>query len=216
MSTWLTYQSDLLFWTIGRITQDPWSKIPFILLIGFIVGLTACGGSGDGDGGTTYDYSIRSTTFFTGGQQVAVVRYKIISGNCSSHTREGPITLVGAGTVVTPGTVSFSFTTGVTPPVFESVYIDNNASGNLDKGDRVWGDDSNNLFGFCFDALNTRQTFDWEVEAAQIQALMGLARPSIIYTGPDRSFRAEPGSKTEVMIDKAFIVEGDGYDATRW
>ena len=86
--------------------------------------------------------------------------------------------------MVTPGTVSFSFTTGITPPIFESVYIDNNANGVLDSGDRVYGDDPLDFFGFCFDSLGSDQTFDWEVEAAQIQAALGLLQPSIIYTGP--------------------------------
>lgn len=216
MSTRPTFHPDRLSGTSRRIAYGLWPALALVLFVGLVLGLSACGGKGDGDGGTTYDYAITSTSFFTGGQKVNVIRYKIISGDCSSHTREGPTTLVGSGTVVTPGEVSFAFTTGVTPPIFESIYIDNNASGNLDKGDRVWGDDPNNLYGYCFDALNTRQTFDWEVEAAQIQALMGLARPSTIYNGPDRSFRHEPDSKPVLTVGNAFVVDGDGYDGTRW
>ena len=183
--------------------------------------LPSCGGD-DGDGGdggddgTTYNYTVTSTTFFTGGQQVAVVRVGI-SGNCSSPTGvTGATTRMGAGTVSTPGTVSFSFTTVVTPPMVESVYIDNNASGNLDNGDRVWGDNPNGFRAVCFDALNTDHTFDWEVVAAQLQATWGLFQPSIIFTGAPQSLRSEQGSEPELMIDNAIIVDGDGYDSIQW
>ena len=194
------------------------SKIPIILFVGFIVGLSACGGGGDGGegGGTTYNYTVKSTTFLTGGQQVAVIRFSI-SGSCSVPTGvTSAITHVGAGTVGTPGEVSFSFATEITPPMFESVYIDNNASGNLDSGDRVWGDNPNDLVGACFNAFNTDQTFDWEVVAAHIQASLGLSQPSIIYTGAPQAYRSDPGSEPELMIDNPIIVDGDGYDSMHW
>jgi hypothetical protein len=183
-----------------------------ILFVGLIAGLSACGG---GDDDITYNYTVTSATWFTGGEQVAVARSKV-NGSCAAPTSFDPITRVGAGTVVTPGTVSFSFTTGVTPPIFESVYIDNNANGFLDSGDRVIGDDPNFFFGWCFDSLTTDDTFDWEVSAAQIQADLGLLQPSIIYTGPPQSFRSESGSEAELMIDKAIIVDGEGYHSTQW
>jgi hypothetical protein len=192
------------------------SITPIILFAGFIVGLSACGDDDDGGGGTTYNYTVTSTTFFTGGQQVAVIRFSI-SGSCSAPTGvTSAIKRVGAGTVGNPGNVSFSFKTEVTPPMFESVYIDNNASGNLDSGDRVWGDNPNDLFGACFNDFNTDQTFDWEVVAAQFQAGLGLSQPSIIYTGASQAFRSEPGSEPELMIDNAIIVDGYGYDSLQW
>jgi len=184
-----------------------------LLFLTSLLALNSCGGGGGG--GSTYNYTVTSTTFFTGGQQVTVVRFSVVGG-CSAPTSFGAITRVGGGTVVTPGTVAFSFTTGITPPVFESVYIDNNANGFLDSGDRVWGDDPNDLFGWCFNSLGSDQTFDWEVEATQIQADLGLLQPSIIYTGLPQSFRIESGSEPELMIHKAMIVDGDGYDSTQW
>jgi hypothetical protein len=171
------------------------------------------GGGDDEDDGTSYNYTVASATWLTGGQQVAVIRFGL-SGNCSAPTGvTSPITRVGAGTVNTPGTVSFSFTTEITPPMVESVYIDNNASGNLDNGDRVWGDNPNDLAAACFDAINADQTFDWEVVAAQFQAALGLSQPSIIYTGGVEAFRSEPGSEPELMMNNAIIVDGDGYDS---
>lgn len=98
----------------------------------------------------------------------------------------------------------------------ESVYIDNNASGNLDAGDRVWGDNPNDFAGVCFDGFDTNQIFDWEVVAAQIQAALGLMQPSIIYTGAPQSFRSEPGTEPDLMIGKTMIVDGEGYDSIRW
>ena len=182
-----------------------------IYLMG-IIGIVASGG-GDGNDGTTYYYTVMSETYFTGGQQVAVVRFGI-SGSCDYPTGvTSNITRVGSGTVETPGTVSFSFTTGITPPMFESVYIDNNASGNLDYGDRVWGDNPDDLAGVCFDAFYAEQTFDWEVIAAQIQAELGLSQPSIIYTGPAQTFRKMVDLEQMLIINNAIIVDGDGYDS---
>jgi len=184
--------------------------------IALLLILSACGGGGSGSGsGTTYNYTVTSATWFTGGQQVAVVRFSVIGG-CLTPTNFGAITRVGEGTVTIPGTTAFSFTTGITPPIFESVYIDNNANGFLDSGDRVWGDEPNDLYGWCFNFLGSDQTFDWEVEAAQIQANLGLLQPSIIYTGPPQSFRIGSGSEPELMIQKDTIVDGDGYDNTQW
>jgi len=178
--------------------------------------LNACGGGDGGDGGTTYNYTVTSTTWFTGGQQVAVVRFGI-SGSCSNITGvTSGLTRVGAGTVSTPGAVSFSFTTGITPPFMESVYIDNNASENLDNGDRVWGDNPNDFMGVCFDAIAVNQTLDWEDFAAQLQARTGSSVPSILYTGPPQAFRGEAGSEPELMIDNTIIVDGDGYDSMQW
>ena len=193
--------------------QFPRSIISIILFVGLITGLSNCGGGDGPPPGTTYNYTVTSATYFTGGEQVAVIRYGI-SGSCLAITGvTSAITRVGAGTVSTPGTVSFSFTTEITPPMIESVYIDNNASGNLDSGDRVWGDNPNDFAGGCFDALNADQTFDWEVVAADFQAILGLLQPSIIYTGGVEAFRNEPGSEPELMINNAIIVDGDGYDS---
>ena len=186
-----------------------------IYLMGIIGIVATGGGGGDGDdnGGTTYNYTVTSATYFTGGQQVAVVRFGL-SGSCANPTGiTSNITRVGSGTVNIPGTVSFSFTTKITPPMLESVYIDNNASGNLDNGDRVWGDNPNDLAGACFDALGAEQTFDWEVVAAQLQAELGLSQPSIIYTGPPQSFRNMADPEQMLSIDNAIIVDGDGYDS---
>lgn len=194
-----------------RLARNPWIRV--IILSGIYIlgtlGIVASGGGGGGgddeDDGTTYNYTVTSATWLTGGQQIAVIRFGI-SGNCSAPTGvTSPITRVGAGTVNTPGTVSFSFTTEITPSMLESVYIDNNASGNLDNGDRVWGNNSNDLAGACFDAIDTDQTFDWE----DIAAAFG----STIYTGAPQAFRSEPGSEPELMIDNAIIVDGDGYDS---
>ena len=171
------------------------------------------GGNGDGDGDRTYEYNITSTTYFTGGQEVAVIRFGI-SGSCNAFTGvTTPITRVGSGTVTSPGSVSFSFTTDINPPFVESVYIDNNASGNLDSGDRVWGDNPNDLAASCFDAMNSNQTFDWEVVAAQIQAILGLSQPSIIYTGPSQSFRTQPSSGTDILNEDVINVDGDDYNS---
>jgi hypothetical protein len=132
-----------------KITSTKWLR-GMLLSIAYIlgvIGIVASGGGGGGDGdddsggdggGTTYNYTVTSATFFTGGQQVAVVRFGI-SDSCSNTTGvTSAITRVGSGTVDTPGTVSFSFTTEITPPMFESVYIDNNASGNLDNLPGNW------------------------------------------------------------------------------
>ena len=185
--------------------------------IGISLLLTACGGSGGGDDdGTNYRYTVTSTSFFTGGQQVAVVRFGI-SGSCSNITGvTSDLTRVGAGTVTTPGTVSFKFTTDITPPMLESVYIDDNASGNLDSGDLVWGDDPNDFYGACFDNFSTDQSFDWEDIGAQIQAGLGLFQPWIIYTGASQSFRGAQSSGSESTIRNSVIVEGDGYDGIGW
>jgi hypothetical protein len=194
---------------------------PLVLVIVYtlgVVGILASGGGGSGDseddsGGRKYSYRVTSARFFTGGQQVAVIRFTL-SGSCASPTGvTSDITRVGAGTVRNPGKVSFSFTTELGPPLFESVYIDNNASGNLDNGDRVWGDDPNDAFGLCFDVFDSRQDFDWEVVGVQIQTALGLAQSSIIYTGVDQPYRSEPGLKPRSMIDNAIIVDGDGYDS---
>lgn len=189
----------------------------FLVCIGLSLLLAACGGSdSDDDDGTTYSYTITSTSFFTGGQQVSVVRFGI-SGSCSSPTgATSPLTRVGAGRVVTAGTVSFKFTTEITPPMFESVYIDNNASGNLDAGDLVWGDDPNDFYGACFDNFATSQSFDWEAIGAQLQAALGLFQPWITYTGATQSFRGEQNSESELTTENAIIVEGDGYHSLRW
>ena len=186
------------------------------LHIGLALLLSACGGGGGGDDRKTYRYTITSTSFFTGGQQVAVVRFGI-SGSCSNITGvTSDLTRVGSGTVTTPGTVSFKFKTDITPPMMESVYIDNNASGNLDAGDLVWGDDPNDFFGACFDKFATKQSFDWELVGAQIQASAGLFRPWITYTGAANAFRSLPNAESELSTEHAIIVEGDGYDSIRW
>jgi len=172
--------------------------------IALVLIITGCGGGG-GDAGTTYNYDVTSATYFTEGVQVAVVRFGI-SGSCGAITGvTSDITRVGAGTVSTQGSVSFSFTTGITPPMFEGVYIDNNASGNLDFGDRVWGNDAFDLGGFCFDAYDTNQVFDWE----SIAAVYG----STLYQGGPVAYRSEPGSGHELMINNVIIVDGDGYNS---
>lgn len=176
-----------------------------------ILGILASGGGGGGDGNTTYNYTVTSTNYLTGGQQVAVVRFGI-SGSCSGITGiTSAVTRVGAGTVSTPGTVSFSYTTNINPPMVESVYIDNNASGNLDPGDRVWGDDPNDLFGVCFDNFGTTQWFDWEIIAAQIQTAFGLSQPSVIYTGAAQTFRSDQERESGLLVMRSMPAEGDGY-----
>ena len=178
------------------------SIISITLFVGLIAGLPNCGGGG---GGTTYNYDVTSATYFTEGVQVAVVRFGI-SESCSNFTGvTSDITRVGAGTVSTQGSVSFSFTTGITPPMVEGVYIDNSASGTLDYGDRVWGYDAFDLGGFCFDAYDTDQTFDWD----SIAAVYG----STTYQGGEQAYRSELGSESELMINNVFIVDVDGYNS---
>ncbi len=186
------------------------------LFIGITTWLAGCGSSNDPDP-PIYNYTVTSVTWFTAsGEQVAVVRFTI-SGSCAAPTGViSALTRVGAGTVINPGTVSFSFTTGLTPPFVESVYIDNNASGNLDAGDRVWGDDPNDLAGMCADVYAINQVFDWETVAANIQAALGLTQPSIIYTGAPQAFRGESDSAPELMINNTIIVDGDVYDSIKW
>jgi hypothetical protein len=173
--------------------------------IALVLILTACGGGG-GDGGTTYNYDVTSATFFTEGVQVAVARFGI-SGSCAGGVTgvTSAITRVGAGTVSTQGSVSFSFTTGIIPPMVEGVYIDNNASRTLDFGDRVWGNNAFDLGGFCFDAYDTDQAFDWGSIAGSIG--------STIYQGGELAYRAEPGSESELMINNVIIVDVDGYNS---
>ena len=183
-----------------------------ILFVGLIAGISACGVDDDDK---TYNYTVTSATWFTGGQQVAVIRIKH-PNSCADHTNDGEPERVGVGAVDSPGTVSFSFTTGITSSFFESVYIDNNANGNLDNGDRVWGDEPDKTWGYCFDSLSADQYFDWEVVAQQIQSSGGLSQPSIIYTGPPKTFRGEPGSEPESMIYNAIIVDVDGYNSIQW
>lgn len=181
----------------------------FLYTLGFLSIVSSGGGNGDGDGdeSITYNYTVTSANYFTGGQQVAVIRFGI-SGSCSDvKDVTSGITRVGDGTVTTPGTVSFSFTTDITPPMFESVYIDNNASGNLDNGDRVWGDNPNDLIGACWDNFSTDQVFDWEVVAIQLQDFLTLAQSSIIYTGPPQAFRGEPGLELGLTMKNSVIAD---------
>ena len=89
--------------------------------------------------------------------------------------------------------------------MLESVYIDNDASGNLNPGDRVWGTDPFDLTGACFDSLGTSQIVDWDAIAA-------IAGGSIIYQGGPEAFRSEAGSEPGPMIKNYIIVDADGYD----
>ena len=90
--------------------------------------------------------------------------------------------------------------------MFESVYIDINGSGNLDFGDRVWGNNPNDLGALCFNNFNTDQTFDWDAVAA------GVFGGSTFYTGPTQLFRGATNSELELM-NNAIIVDGGGYDS---
>ena len=149
-----------------------------MLLVAMFLG--AC--SDDDDGGTNYQYTVTSANFFPAGVQVAVVR-AAVTGLCGAPAGvDVPLTRVGSGTVDTPGTVTFSFTTGIVSTFLESLYIDNNASGNLDSGDRVWGENPNDFAGACFSQLSSPQAFDWEAIAEQIRVALGNAQASIIYT----------------------------------
>jgi len=185
-----------------------------MLALFVVVAIDGChsGGDSDSDDRTTYNYRITSANFFKGGEQVAVIRFGLVGSCLNPRGVTSDITRVGAATVKTPGTVSFSFKTDITPPMFESVYIDNNASGNLDYGDRVWGDDPYDSYGACWDSFGVSQVFDWEVVASQIQAIMGLSQPSILYAGSPQPYRDDSSSEPGLTIDKAVIAAGDGYD----
>ena len=161
--------------------KPEWLRLAGLCVL-YLAGTVGILASGDSDGGNgnddpTYTYNITSANFFTGGEQIAVVRYGI-SGSCANVITTTATVRVGAAPVVVPGSVSITFTTSITPPIFESVYIDNDASGNLNAGDRVWGDDPNSFFGYCFDSLGGIQNFDWETESIQIQTGLGLTQPS--------------------------------------
>lgn len=163
------------------------SKMLFLLgMLLFVMLVGAC--SDDEPAGTSYEYTVTSANFFPAGVQVATVRASI-TGLCSAPAGVNlPLTRVGSGTVTTPGTVSYSFRTEITSFFVESVYIDNNASGNLDSGDRVWGDNPNDFAGACFDSLTSPQAFDWEVIAEQIRIALGNAVASVTYTGGAQAF----------------------------
>ena len=188
--------------------------LPLFFAALLILAFAGCGGGGGGGGGgVTYNYTVTSANFFPAGVQVATIRFGF-SGTCSNITGiTADIQRVGAGTVTTPGTVSYSFTTTITRLFVESVYIDNNASGNLDSGDRVWGENTTDLAAGCFEEpfSSNDQVFDWEDVAEQIRILLRNSQASVIYTGSSNSFSYEPDSETQLNLE-SIVIFGDGYN----
>lgn len=177
--------------------------------LGMLVIVTLVGAcSDDEEAGTSYEYTVTSTSFFSEGVQVAVVRASV-EGLCSAPAGANtPLTRVGAGTVSTAGTVTFSFRTEITSNFVESVYIDNNASGALDSGDRVWGENTNDFAGACFSALSSPQVFDWEEIAEQLRIGLGNSVASIIYTGDTQSYLS--GSELSLPTEAQWVNGGAG------
>ena len=113
------------------------------------------------------------------GRKVAVIHGTLDNSSCSdgvivnfSHTADATLT--------TSGSVDVSFFLNFSGEYLETIYIDMDASNNLNSGDLVWGTLSSSWLWLCRDSSDYTSvaniTIDWSGE---------VSGQTIVYTGID-------------------------------
>lgn len=130
------------------------------------------------------------------GRRVAVVDIGL-TGTWAAPTAAGAFQHSGDAAVTTPGSVVLTFTLSFPGAYIETIYIDLNGSGNLDNGDLVWGDFTDDFAGFCFEStasLPASVAIDWTGEMTAV----GVG--TSIWAGGSQPFSTDPGSLSPLGI----------------
>lgn len=134
-------------------------------------------------GAAEFSYTILSAGALPVGAEAMVLRADV-SQSCVLPGRVGAFSPVASGVVTTAGSVSLRFSDARGTEFVEIIYIDSNASGRLDWGDRIWGTNPQDPAGMCLPpTLESEQPVNWDGVAA-------VTGGSVIYTGEAQDFLA--------------------------
>lgn len=135
--------------------------------------------------GTLWQYTVNSTNLSVG-RCAGVGRASLSGSTCPtatiiSSTRQH----VGAGLVSTAGIAAVTWNDGFTGLIFETIYIDVDASNTMNSGDIVFGS-TGNIAGVCFNTATALKmiTVDWDAVATSLG--------SYTYSGADLPYLQEP------------------------
>jgi hypothetical protein len=185
------------------IRRKPWYATTVICMALLLAGCGAGGEfeSGEGAGGNIgsgagadpnafhtagtvhYSYTIFSAAALPVGAEAAVLRADV-SQSCVLPGRVAAFSPVASGVVTTAGSVSLRFSDARSAEFVEIIYIDSDASGRLDWGDRIWGTNPQDPAGMCLPpTLESEQPVNWDGVAA-------VTGGSATYTGEAQDFLA--------------------------